>query len=77
MVPGFRSGFLMKIQEYFFKFSAFVSDVGLELKKSAWPTRSELIGSTVVIVLSVLVLGAFVGASDYVLVKLVRWFLAG
>lgn len=65
----------MKIQEYFFRFTTFVNDVGLELKKSAWPTRPELLGSTVVIVLSVLALGAFVGASDYVLVKLVRWFL--
>ncbi len=65
----------MKIQAFFFRFTEFVNDVGLELKKAAWPTRSELMGSTFVILLSVLALGAFVGASDFVLVKLVRWFL--
>jgi preprotein translocase subunit SecE len=45
----------------------YFEDVKVELKKSAWPTRSELVESTVVIIVSVIALGCFVGASDWVL----------
>jgi len=45
----------------------YIEDVKLELKKSAWPSRSELVESTVVIILSVIALGVFVGATDQVL----------
>ena len=53
----------------------FVNDVHVELKKSAWPNRAELVGSTAVIIVSVLLLGAFVGASDKVLEVLIRILL--
>ena len=46
---------------------AFVDNVRGELKKSTWPTRSELIESTVVVIVSVVLLGAFVGLSDKIL----------
>jgi len=46
---------------------AYIEDVKLELKKSAWPTRSELVESTVVIIVSVIILGVFVGTTDQVL----------
>ena len=53
----------------------FVTEVHVELKKSAWPTRGELVGSTAVIIVSVLLLGAFVGASDKVLELVIRALL--
>ena len=50
----------------------FMTDVKTEMKKSSWPNRSELVESTVVIIISVFQLSAFVGISDTVLVALIR-----
>ena len=54
------------------KIISFISDVGVELKKSAWPTRSELIESTVVVIVSVVMLALFVGLCDLVLMRLLK-----
>ena len=53
----------------------FISEVGVELKKSAWPTRPELISSTTVVIISVIGLGIFIGLSDLILLRLLRLFL--
>ena len=53
----------------------FFGEVRAELKKSSWPTRSELVESTVVIIVCVLLLGAFVGACDKVLVAAIELFI--
>ena len=50
----------------------FFDEVRAELKKCAWPTRSELIESTTVVIISVLILSVFVGFSDLVLVGAMR-----
>ncbi len=65
----------MEIQSYIVNFAVFVNEVGVELKKSTWPTRSELLDSTAVIVLSVVGLGVFIGVSDFVLLRLIRILL--
>lgn len=49
---------------------SFIGDVSLEMKKSTWPTRQELMESTVVVIVSILILGVFVGVSDWLLIKL-------
>lgn len=54
------------------RIGTFVVEVKGELKKSSWPTKSELVGHTTVIIITVLMLGAFVGASDWVLRFLVK-----
>ena len=51
----------------------FLGEVGAELKKCSWPTRPELFDSTVVVILSVLLLGAFIALCDIVLRHAVRW----
>ena len=53
----------------------FFSDVNAELKKCAWPTRPELFDSTVVVILSVALLGGFVAVCDLLLRELLRWVL--
>jgi len=62
----------MKVFEIVDKFSVFISEVGEELKKSAWPTRSELIESTVMVIVSVVMLAVFVGVCDLVLMRLLK-----
>ena len=64
-----------KIKIFIVKLFAFFGEVGVELKKSSWPTRSELLESTQVVILSVLALGLFVALSDYVLMYVLRWIL--
>ena len=51
-------------------FRGFLENVKLELLKCSWPTRPELIESTVVVVVSCLILATFVGVSDGVLMSL-------
>ena len=54
----------------------FVDEVMIELKKSSWPTRPELVESTAVIIVTVIALGTFVASSDVVIEKMIS-FLVG
>lgn len=49
----------------------FFREVGAELKKVSYPTRTETIGSTSVVLIFVVVVSIFLSAMDAVLVKLV------
>jgi len=44
----------------------FIGEVKVELLKCSWPTRKELFGQSVVVIISVIILGAFVGVFDLV-----------
>ncbi len=50
----------------------FIGEVDAELRKCAWPARSELLESTVVVIVSVVLLAAFVGVSDMLLLWLLK-----
>ena len=63
---------MSKVQEAITGIKTFVEDVRNELKKCSWPTRAELFESTVVVIVSVLIVGVFVGASDIVLLSLLK-----
>ena len=63
---------MKKIVELFKALKTFLSEVKIELKKCTWPTRQELFGSTMVVVISVVIIGVFVGLSDTVLMGLLR-----
>jgi preprotein translocase subunit SecE len=49
----------------------YTKDVGVELRKVSWPTREELRDSTVVVIITVLLVAAFIGIVDQVLNRLV------
>ena len=53
------------------KTQSFFAEVVTELKKSAWPTRKELLDSTLVVIVTMLVLGIFVAVADLVFVKII------
>lgn len=59
----------------FVKVQNFVVEVWGELKKSSWPTRKELVDSTVVVLVTFVVLGMFVALADYVFVRVIRYLL--
>ena len=54
----------------------FVGEVQAELKKSAWPTWSQLWDSTVVIIAATLVLAFYIGVADVVFQRIVRLLVA-
>jgi len=43
----------------------FVKEVRAELRKVAWPTKSETINYSIIVFVAIVVLTAFVGALDY------------
>ena len=49
----------------------FVIEVWAELKKSSWPTRKELVDSTIVVIITIVVLGIFVALADLVFLRIV------
>ncbi len=57
------------------RLSTFLRDVKAELIKCNWPTWAELRQSTMVVVVSFLLLGAFVSAADFLLRELIKVIL--
>jgi len=60
--------FLRRVQE-------FVREVVAEFRKVAWPSRQELINSTVVVITVTVVVSLFLGAVDVVLARVVERIL--
>ena len=60
--------FLRRVQE-------FVREVVAEFRKVAWPSRQELINSTVVVITVTVVVSLFLGAVDVVLARIVERIL--
>ena len=58
------------------KAAIFLKEIKLEMMKVSWPTRDELIGSTVIVLVSLAILSAFIGACDLVLSKIVNIIMA-
>lgn len=63
---------MSKIQQVIDRVKTFFEEVRTELKKCSWPTREELVDSTVMVIVSVAIIGLFVSASDVVLLGLLR-----
>ena len=48
----------------------FLKEIRVELGKVTWPSKNELIGSTIVVVVVSLLLSAFTGVVDFILSRL-------
>jgi preprotein translocase subunit SecE len=51
----------------FGKFIKFLKEVRAELSKVTWPTRRELIGSTIVTIVVTIIISVFIGIVDRLL----------
>lgn len=60
---------MSKISDSLRRVRFFLMEVRNELKKSTWPTRNELLESTAVVILSVILFSVFVGVVDWFLVR--------
>ena len=61
-------GFLTRAQE-------FIREVMVEFRKVTWPSRQELINSTVVVIAVTVVVAFFLGGVDIVLARVVERIL--
>lgn len=57
------------------KIKTFFSEVKIEGKKVNYPAKDELIGSTWVVVITVVVMSLYLGAIDLVLAKVVNFMI--
>jgi preprotein translocase subunit SecE len=62
-----RKGYLLQLTDY-------VQQTREELRKCTWPTWDELKGSTVVVSISIIILGGFVVVVDQVFFRLFMFF---
>ncbi len=73
-VIGVVFGFLWK-KGLLLRLSNYVAETREELRKCQWPTVDELKGSTVVVTVSIVLLGGFTIVVDLVISQLVRWVM--
>jgi len=52
--------------------SQFLTEVKAEMKRVTWPTREEVISYTLVVIITVLLVGGIVALADYVFTYLVK-----
>ena len=61
-----------KIKSYIDKSLQFLREVKVELKKVTWPTRKQTLGSTVVVLILVMIISLFLGVVDIGLSSVIR-----
>ena len=47
-----------------------------ELKKVVWPTRDQAVNLTIIVIVTVIAMSAFLGGVDYILTQLVKLIIA-
>jgi len=53
----------------------FIEEVKVELLKCSWPSRKELFGQSIVVIVAVMILAAFVGLCDVVNMNLLKFII--
>ncbi|HRY60405.1 MAG TPA: preprotein translocase subunit SecE [Patescibacteria group bacterium] len=56
--------------------TSFVKEAFVELKKVAWPKRSEVVTKTLLVIFSIIIIAAITGALDYGLYAGVKYLIA-
>ncbi len=64
-----------KIKGYWEAILQFFREVRVETKKVTWPSRKETIASTSVVLITVFIVGLYLGLVDLGLSRLIRVFL--
>lgn len=57
------------------KITVFFKEAYAELKKVTWLTRKEIVGSTIVIIILILILSVFVSLIDFAFLRFVKMIL--
>ncbi len=65
----------MKVSQLFQKVINFFREARTELKKVTWPNRKQLISSTIVVMITVIIVAIFLGVVDLVFSRIVTIIL--
>ncbi len=60
---------------YLLRFTNYVQETREELRKCTWPSFGELKGSTVVVMVTIALMGAFTVVVDFLVSRLLRFFI--
>jgi preprotein translocase subunit SecE len=60
------------MKKFYQKLADFFKEVQGELKKISYPSKSETIGSTTVVIIFVIIVGFFLASVDSVLMRIIR-----
>ena len=77
--PGLPTLYLMNpaesIKTWAQNAKQFYGDVRSEMKKVSWPSRQEVVGTTIVVIVAVFFFGLYLGAVDQLLGLGMSWVL--
>lgn len=59
------------MREYVARVTTFLQDVQAETKKVTWPSRRDVVGSTLVVIVAVFIIAGFLGVIDFILSLLI------
>jgi preprotein translocase subunit SecE len=59
------------MREYVARVTTFLQDVQAETKKVTWPSRRDVMGSTMVVIVAVFIIAGFLGIIDFALSLLI------
>ena len=59
------------------KFTRFLKEVNVELRKVTWPSKDELVGSTIVVIIVSFMVAIFIGIVDKFLTLIVTTIFGG
>ena len=59
------------MREYVTRVTTFLQDVQAETKKVTWPSRRDVVGSTLVVIVAVFIIAGFLGIIDFILSLLI------
>ena len=74
MAKGTKNGENVSVME---SIRRFISDTVAEMGRCTWPTRQQLLESTILVVVAMLVLACFVAAVDETAMRLIRLVTVG
>ena len=66
---------LSKFGEYPRRLRQFLHDVRVEMKLVNWPSRADVISTTVVVVVTVTFFGLYFAVTDGLFSRLIRWLI--
>lgn len=58
------------------KVKGFIGQVQSELKKASWPTKQEIKDSAWAVVISMILLGLFIGVIDFIFSRLITFLIS-
>ena len=64
-----------KVKAFLQEATQFFREVKVELQKVTFPTRQETVGSTIVVLVLTVILGVYLGFSDWALARIVKMLL--